>query len=563
MQTHTHITRSLLYITITLSLITTASIPITAAPPAQGFTQGVTWKPYVPLKKVTFVNQEQGTLVDDYAYLAAVPTTVFYDKTAKTMYTNPLLFYEDNKPTDTLAERFLNTRQGIDYFMQDWMGYCDGTLDQLTTINVDPSRLNTSWTARNTTVIQGTDPATIASDLALKEWSYADSAVVAVINDTLPTPSTNRTEGTVTGTVTQKDIKTEHFQVPQTHSIDPIYNEFTIPDGYKMIYVRSWYPCFYVTFGHSGFQGLINMSIPAGDRDLQVYCYKNGQWMMAGIVAAWNAQAGMDRDFVNAYVYNSGKWSVALTDAPTKSLSADNNTITTSGFSSVVQKNHNLGVIHFGRYGNLLQILKNMRKVIYQIDVNMYPGTTVTIPDQPPYGCQNANIKLSWTDSSAKLGFSLIGPSGEEILSTRESGVSSTCPEPKEEGVVPLPNGTSTDMHLDRLGECCPGENYSICVYSLTPLSTNCPFTIDYSWQQNMTRAYGDSIDAATNGAVLASLLNAPLLYTSGKSRPRKHHPGAHHPRSPQPLHHRPRPHDDQPGEDSPHQRHHEHLVAD
>ena len=511
-------TRSLIFITIIVSLLTTSIIPASAAQPPAATNYGITWQPYIPLKKVTLVNQDNTSLVDDYAYLAAVPTAIFNDPHTHTLYTHPLLFYEDYKPTDTIENRFLNTRPGIDYFMQDYMGYCQGTLDTLTTINVDPSQLNSSWTARDTTTIQADDPATIASQLALTDWSYADNAVVAVINTTLPTPG-NRTSGTLTGTITtERGTLTDHFEVPQTNDIYPIYNEFTIPDGYKMVYVRSWYPCFYMTFGVSGFQGLINMSVPAGDRDLQLYCEKNGQWMMAGIVAAWNAQSGMDRDFISAYVYNSGKWSIALTDAPTKSLADTPDT--TTGFAAIVQKNHNLGLLHFGRYGTITQILKNMQKVTYQVDVAMYPGTTIDIPQMPPYGCQDANIKLSWNDNSAKLGFSLIGPSGEEVLSTREAGVSTTCPEPLEEGVIPLPEGTTTDMHLTRLGQCRPGEHYSICVYSETPLTTDVPFTIDYSWQQNMTRTYGDSIAAATNGAVLASILNAPLLYTNSSAVP-------------------------------------------
>ncbi len=515
---HKPVTHSLLLITTILCLLTTAAPLTTAANTTQPSTRGVTWQPYVPLKKVTFVAQQEHSLIDDYAYLAAVPTAVFYDKTTKTIYTNPLLFYEDPHPGTSLDDRFLNTRQGIDYFMQDWMAYCDGQLDTLTAINVPQDSLNPDWNTHTLTTITSTDPATIASQLALADWAYADTAVVAAIDPTLPTTG-NETHGTLNGTVTtQRGTLTQHFEVPQTNEIYPIYNEFTVPDGYKMLYIRSWYPSVYINIGRGGFQGIINMSIPAGDRDLQVYCEKDGQWMMAGIVAAWNAMEGMDKDYVSTYVYNPGKWSVALTDAPTKTLSDQ----TPTNFQNTpIEKTRNLLFLHFGRYGRLLEVLQNLHKVTYQIDVNMYPGTTLTIPDLPPYGCQDATITLHWNDPSVDLGFSLIGPSGEEILSTREAGVSTTCPTPEGACAIPLPDGTSTDMHLTGLGECLPGEHYSLCVYTETPLTSDTPFTIDYSWKQNMTRSYGDSLDSAANAAVLASLLNAPLLYTSTASTPK------------------------------------------
>ncbi|MCK5030731.1 MAG: hypothetical protein KAR64_04635, partial [Thermoplasmatales archaeon] len=45
-----------------------------------GFTKGVSWQPSISMKKTTFVNFDGESLIDDYAYLAAVPTSVFYDR---------------------------------------------------------------------------------------------------------------------------------------------------------------------------------------------------------------------------------------------------------------------------------------------------------------------------------------------------------------------------------------------------------------------------------------------------------------------------------------------------
>jgi hypothetical protein len=486
-----------------------------------GFDRGVSWKPYIPLKRTTFIQLDQESYLDDYAYLAAIPTSVFYDKNEERIFSNPLLFYEDEYKIDEEKERSLNARQGIDYFMEDWMSYCGGRLDQMTLINVPKNKIDTNWRAKNYTTIECTNPSDLASQIALHDWSYADNAVVAVIDEKIEKQE-NKTDGSLKGTVPKADgVRTEHFEVPKTNEVYPIYNQFTVPEGYKFLKVRSWYPCFYLDMGIPGFEGIVNMSIPTGDRDLQIHCWNDEEddWMMAGLTNAWNAQGGMDLDKTSCYVYHSGKWSVSITDVPTKSMdsgsfSPDGNTIDTS---LEPQKHRNFLVFNFGRYGRILDILKNMKQVTYQVDVEMYPGTTIEIPELPPYGCRNAFFELTWDDPNVDLGFSVIGPSGEEVLSTREPGVSSACnsPENGEGADIPLPPGTETDLRIERLGELLPGEHYSISVFSMNEMSSSTDFTVEYSWEQNITRSEGDGLASATEGAILASIINAPLLYTS------------------------------------------------
>ncbi len=491
-----------------------------------GFDRGVSWKPYIPLQRTTFIQLDQESYLDDYAYLAAIPTSVFYDKNEDQIFSNPLLFYEDEYKIDEEKERSLNARQGIDYFMEDWMSYCGGTLDQMTLINVPKNKLDTNWRAKNYTIIEGADPYDLASQIALNEWSYSNNAVVAVIEDEKSEKIGVVVDNSVDGSLSPKEIRQEHFEVPKTNEVYPQYNQFTVPDGYKFITVRSWYPSFYLDVGVPGFEGIINMSIPAGDRDLQIYCWDedNDQWMMAGITDAWNAQGGMDLDKTSCYVYKDGKWSVALTDVPTKSMGAASlipNDIRPTGLE--VQKHRSISTVKFGRYGTIFEILRNMRHVTYQIDVEMYPGVMIDIEEIPSYGCRNAKFKLTWNDQNVDLGFSLIGPSGEEVLSTRSPGVSSSCyfdEDSHDDTIIPLPEGTETDMRLERLGECLPGENYQICVFSMGEMSGTTDFTIEYSWEQNMTRKEGDGLASATEGAVLASVLNAPLLYTTASKCP-------------------------------------------
>ena len=492
----------------------------------EGFDKGVSWKPYIPLKRTTFIQLDEQSYLDDYAYLSAIPTSVFYDTNQDQIFTNPLLFYEDEYEIDEEKERSLNARQGIDYFMEDWVSYCGGRLDQMTLINVPQNKIDKEWRAKNYTTIECTDPFNLACQIAQNEWSYTDEAVVAVIDENREEHE-NITTGRLTGTVPKADgVLSEHFEVPKTNEVYPIYNQFTVPEGYKFLKVRSWYACFYLAMGIPGFEGIVNMSIPAGDRDLQIYCWNDDEddWMMAGLTNAWNAQGGMDLDKTSCYVYHSGKWSVALTDVPTKSMnlggfSPDETTIDTA---LEPQKHRNGILFNTGRYGSIVDILKNMRQVTYQVDVEMYPGTTMEIPELPPYGCRNAFFEVKWDDPNVDLGFSIIGPSGEEVLSTREPGVSSKCSfqEHGEGSDIPLPPGTETDLRIERLGQLLPGEHYSISVFSMSDSSTSTDFTVEYSWEQNITKEEGDGLASATEGAILGSITNSPLLYTSSSEIP-------------------------------------------
>ncbi|HEC95108.1 MAG TPA: hypothetical protein ENI45_03985, partial [Thermoplasmatales archaeon] len=352
-----------LTVVLVILMLTTAVLPAAVAKSnikegVKGFDKGVSWANVVPLKKVTFVNFDKDSYLDDYAYLAAVPTTVFYDKTSGRLFSYPLLYYEDPYPVEDDKERSLNARQGIDYFMEDWMSYCNGKLDGMTLINVPESKVE-QWSSRNITTIKGSDPYSIASKIALHDWSYSDYAVVAVIDESFKKPM-NKIEDTIDGTFSFRDVKTLSFEIPKTNHIDPQYKEFDVPEGYKLIKVRSWYPCFY--FGISppipGFENLINMTIPPGDRDLQLYCNYNGDWMETKMTISWNAKAGMDRDKTETYVYKSGKWRLGVTDTPTKSpLSVISNLKPSKkiGETSAEPQVHRslLGMLNFGRYGSI------------------------------------------------------------------------------------------------------------------------------------------------------------------------------------------------------------------
>jgi hypothetical protein len=452
-----------------------ALLPVTQAVDIsriEGFDKGPSYTSVIPMEKITFINYDEEGYLDDYAYLASVPTAVFND--GDKLFSHPLLFYQDEYLVEEDKDRSLNARQGLDYFMEDWMNYCNGRLDQMTLINVPKNKLDSIWNSKEYTVIEGDNPYKIASDLALSEWSYSDDAVIAVIDEEFKESNYNFS-GELSGTIHTKKIKNEHFEVPQTNQLDPIYNEFNVPEGYKYLMARVWYPCFYSDLGFGSFQGIANISIPSGDKDLQLYCKYDGDWMQTTAVSEWNQKFGMDIDIAETYVYKNGPWRVGITDIPTKGG---------------------------GYYGTFAEILRGMfLGVIYQVDISMYPGVVIPIGGAPPFGCRNATFELTWDNPDIHLGFSLIGPSGEEVLSTADER------EENEPGIQ--------KMHLDQLGQCLEGENYSVCVFSMDDISGDIDFEVEYSWSQGISEIKGDALTSATEGAVLASVLNAPLVYTS------------------------------------------------
>jgi len=78
--------------------------------------------------------------------------------------------------------------------------------------------------------------------------------------------------------------------------------------------------------------------------------------------------------------------------------------------------------------------------------------------------------------------------------------------------------GASTQvLNVPALGE----GQYKISVVNLDQDSTSAEFTLKYEWMQTRDSDEVDCVASATNGAVLASAINAPLLYCSPRSIPK------------------------------------------
>ena len=438
-----------------------------------GFDKGPSYTSVVPTKKVTFVNYDENEIFDDYAYLAAVPTSVFnYDGT---LVSNPLLFYQDQMRIEEDKYLSLDAYTGIKYFMEDWESYCN-QMDQMTLINVDSSKV-TDWKSKEYTEIESDDPYHIASTLAMQEWNYANDAVVAVINQDFEESDVN-VENMVKGSIPVKEVKEINFEVKQSNKLNPVYHEFEVEEGYKYLYVEAWW------------DGVIfaGKMAPSGDPDIQLYCNFQDDWMQAMSASNWNIYRPIGREYTYSYIYKSGDWKVGVTDFPTKTDGA-------------YQRTGPLGL--FSIQGKLLNLIFG-RGVTYYVDIEMFPGTNVELPDQPPFGCRSADFKLTWDNPNVNLGFTILGPNGDAIYTMIEDEDNDKSGE--------------KEIHFEYLGECPTDEHYSVSVFSLDKVATPIDFEIEYNWHQNITKEKTDSLTSATEGAVLASSLNAPLLYTSKSS---------------------------------------------
>lgn len=450
--------------------------PLTIAAPSNGIDKGPSYLPTVPLKKTTFVGYDENNYLDDYAYLAAVPTSVF--KAEEKLYSHPLLFYEDEfQYTDDKA-RSLNARQGIDYFMEDWMMYCDGTQDQINLINVDKNDIPPSWKTEKTTTIQSNNMYEIAKQIALNDFSYTDEAVIAVADEAYE-DITYDFNAELSGSIPGLNVIEETFYTPQANKLNPRFHEFTVPEGYMFIKARTWWASITTGIGkESDLPISMLITIPTADPDTQFYCNFGGEeWLQVAYTQAWNLNEGMDEERTQMYAYTNGKWMLRVTDIPTHDV-----------------------------YGSIRNILSNMfRGVTYQTDITIFPGEKLQIPENPPFGCRNATFTLTWDNANVDLGMSVIGPAGEEIVSATEKT-----------------EGNEQEIHLDQLGQCPNETHYEIAVFKLDKNNQPVEFTVDYTWGKNISEEKADALTSATQGAVLASQLNSPLLYTSSTYLPKE-----------------------------------------
>lgn len=448
----------------------------------KGFDKGPSYTNVISMKKVIMVGFDEYSYLDDYAYLASIPASIFENQ--GTLFSNPLLYYQDPYPVKEDRERTLNARQGLDYFMEDWMSYCNGQMDQLTLINVPEQKVDSSWRSKKIDSIIGDNPYGIAASLALKEWSYSNDVVVAPAEEK-PREDIERYNGELDGVIPAGyNVEYKLLELPEPEvGIGGSYKSFEVTPPAKYIVANLYW------------ENLLY------DYDFQLYDQKLG---MAGANSKWNilydADDGIPNEPVGTYIYNYGTWEVGVTFMPTQSSVPEG--IMESRYQNIQETT--------GLFSRILSKISKKSNML-PVDIYLYPGVEVDIPEKVPYGCRDAEFTLKWDNTNIRLGFFVLDPSGAETFSNPDADM---ILEGIEKGQ------TECTIKLKALGETDASETYKIGVFSMDDAGTDIDFSVEYSWQQNITRKEGDILASASEGAILASQLNAPLLYVEKNQIP-------------------------------------------
>jgi len=452
--------------------------------------QNVAWKDITPISSLTMVGMDNEGYADDFGYLAAVPTAVFREDDQ--LYSSPVLFYE-HPFQGTEKEMTLNANQGLGYFLEDWHTVNEGSLDTIQMINMpdDTQGIELALSSEGTDItIVNDNIYALSSEIALANWEYADTAVLAVVDDDFEF-SEKETAGTITSTVPAGQKATEQFQGEKDPDPqDPTYHNFTIDEGYKFITAEMTWD----TFPGSG-----DVTDRGRDPDMQIY-----DWQLGEVAASenWNVLTGA-YEYCESYIYHDpGDWGVAVTYMPTESMNpAENPFLTEEELLAMFslppdyeppERNTDLVIPETPE-----AILQNpMNTARYTIDVEMFVGNTSALEDESPFMGREGTFTLDW-DGGTNLGLIILGPSGATVASATGDA------KPKEITIPELGMG-----------------QYSVAAISLDDSNPDVPFTIDYSWSQVYPEKLASSFESAANGAVIASIENAPLLYVKKGSVP-------------------------------------------
>ncbi|MFW9800885.1 MAG: hypothetical protein ACFFD9_10640, partial [Candidatus Thorarchaeota archaeon] len=144
------------------------------------FSQGGLPEEFSPIRRATFVHNDPTSYMDEFAYIAAVPTSVFLH--GGSQYISPLISTGGSD-----AEQ---------WFVEDWAEYLepDGGATQVVGVGSLPSsiadRIEESFETPMYPRISGSNSTDIAAQLALMDWESSDTAVFALAKDSFTQPST-------------------------------------------------------------------------------------------------------------------------------------------------------------------------------------------------------------------------------------------------------------------------------------------------------------------------------------------------------------------------------------
>lgn len=457
------------------------NIPVDMAHDLPTF-NSVSWNRVSVANKATFVGFDPESYLDDYCYLSAVPASVFYDLPSETIMSHPLLFYNDPMEASSKELRTYNDHQGLDYFMQDFNAVA-GNLDMVDYVNMDASQVSVAqsqWGGNKSHVINSADPYQAAAEIALHNWEYSSSAVLVPMD---PSPDFQKVtfSGKVNGSTPPKPVETMSIEgTKEPNPIIPNNHDFEINEGYK--YINA-----YMTWGADWEPETLKKLIERGkDPDMQLF---DNQLCQVAASENWNILTGPSEE-INSYVYHSGDWRVAVTYMPTEEVLSLDEDIT-----ALRESLRGLQAPPAG-YGYDEPPASNS-EALYTIDLTLYPGVDVPIMDTVPFSARNIEVTLTSPGGCGDLGIVLNGPSGAEIAAD-------------------ISDSESKQLTISELGIGA----HSVAVVNLVDDSRAKDFEVSYSWDQTQSLTTGLSLASSAQGAVLGSMLNAPLLYTRMGSVP-------------------------------------------
>ncbi len=456
--------------------------------------QGVSYRDMTSINKATLIEQDGDGILDDFAYLAEVPASAFNSKGSDRVFMNPVLFYEPPKDTSD-AQRTMDPYQGIGYLMEDMVTLSGGELDKIELVGFNgetPGQVQNEWKASKVKHLDAGDPFTLSAKIALENWESSESAVIAVV-DPDPQPFEEVFSGKITGRTPDSSLKTGSVSGTREPSpVDPNTHPFAVEPGYK--YISSQ-----LTWGQS-WNPLSSLTERGKDPDLQLYDMDLG---MVGASEKWNVLEGASEE-ISSYIYNAGDWEFAVTYMPTENslvhmdeewswnslpspsevTPTEREEWRTDRIRSVMNDRQDRGLNPDAPFDSTVE---------YTIDYTLYPGIDVLDPITTPFYCRDATFTLEWTDNSQDLGLILRGPSGAEIAVA--TGTAS---------------GTRQVLEIPELGQ----GDYHVSVINIGGSSSSTDFTVSYEFKQLKKEFEGTMWAGATNGAVIATAENSPLLFT-------------------------------------------------
>ncbi len=124
---------------------------------------------FTPYKRTTFVYSDPTTYLDEYAFIASIPANVFRDE-AESLYAAPIM-YGESESGDYLLEDWKT-------YCDHWEG--DGYLDFIGPYSEDYiSEMKNYLGTENSASIVADNPYEYAAEIALRDWKNSSEAVIA------------------------------------------------------------------------------------------------------------------------------------------------------------------------------------------------------------------------------------------------------------------------------------------------------------------------------------------------------------------------------------------------